>query len=117
MFQRKIYDELVKWKQESNGSTALLIEGARRIGKSTVAEAFAQSEYRSYILVDFSEASDDVRSLFDDTSDLNHIFLLLNIICNLVMYREDLRRRLSSRKSDVICTSGLPDNPSADPNE
>ncbi len=79
MFQRKVYDELLKWKHESNGSTALLIEGARRIGKSTVAKAFAESEYRSYILIDFAEASRDVRSLFDDTSDLNHIFLQLQL--------------------------------------
>lgn len=61
MFKRKIYDRLVEWKQESNGKTALLIEGARRVGKSTVAEEFAKKEYKSYILIDFSVASKAVR--------------------------------------------------------
>lgn len=54
MFKRKIYDKLLAWKQESAGKTALLIEGARRIGKSTVVEEFAKNEYDSYILIDFS---------------------------------------------------------------
>lgn len=57
MFKRKIYDKLLAWKQESAGKTALLIEGARRIGKSTVVEEFAKNEYDSYILIDFSTAS------------------------------------------------------------
>ena len=61
MFKRKIYDKLLAWKQESAGKTALLIEGARRIGKSTVVEEFAKNEYDSYILIDFSTASKNVR--------------------------------------------------------
>ena len=64
MFKRKIYDKLLAWKQESAGKTALLIEGARRIGKSTVVEEFAKNEYDSYILIDFSTASKNVRELF-----------------------------------------------------
>ena len=56
-FKRKIYDTMLKWKQERNGDTALLIQGARRIGKSTIAEEFAIREYRSYILIDFSRVS------------------------------------------------------------
>ncbi|MBQ3927534.1 MAG: AAA family ATPase, partial [Clostridia bacterium] len=71
MFKRKIYDKLVEWKNESQGRTALLIEGARRIGKSTVAEEFAKNEYESYILIDFSLAPQSVKDLFDDMSDLN----------------------------------------------
>lgn len=63
MFKRKIYDKLLAWKQESAGKTALLIEGARRIGKSTVVEEFAKNEYDSYILIDFSTASKNVREL------------------------------------------------------
>ena len=51
MFKRKIYSKLLSWKEESNGNTALLIEGARRIGKSTVVESFAKNEYQSYILI------------------------------------------------------------------
>ena len=65
MFRRKIYDKLLEWKEESAGKTALLIEGARRVGKSTVAEEFAQKEYKSYILIDFSKASNSSRTTFD----------------------------------------------------
>ena len=82
MFKRKIYSKLLEWKQESDGKTALLIEGARRIGKSTVVEAFAKENYRSYILIDFSKASKEVKELFDDISDLDYIFLRLQLIYN-----------------------------------
>lgn len=54
--RRKIYDNLLKWKKEKDGTTALMIEGARRIGKSYIAEEFAKNEYESYILIDFSKA-------------------------------------------------------------
>ena len=53
MFRRKIYEKMHAWKQEAAGKTALLIEGARRVGKSTVVEEFARREYESYILIDF----------------------------------------------------------------
>lgn len=79
LFKRKIYDELVAWKSNRAGRTALLVEGPRRTGKSTVVEAFARTEYRSYILVDFAEAPTTVRTLFDDVSDLNYIFLQLQL--------------------------------------
>lgn len=79
MFKRKIYDNLVEWKAESNGKTALLIEGARRVGKSTIVEEFAKNEYESYILIDFAGAPTSVRELFDDISDLNYIFLQLQL--------------------------------------
>lgn len=59
MLKRKIYDELVAWKKRSNGATALMIDGARRVGKSFIAEEFAKSEYRSYILIDFGQAPND----------------------------------------------------------
>lgn len=90
MFKRKIYDKLVAWKRESEGKTALLIEGARRIGKSTVVEEFAKNEYDSYILIDFSTASKTVRDLFQDLSDLDYIFLQLQL-----QYRVDLHQRNS----------------------
>ena len=64
--KRKIYDKLVQWKQEQDGTTALLIEGARRIGKSYIAEEFARNEYKSYIMIDFSKAPARVKSWFDD---------------------------------------------------
>ena len=90
MFQRKIYDKLWEWKRESNGKTALLIEGARRVGKSTIAEAFAKEAYKSYILIDFYKASKEVRELFDDVSDLDYIFLRLQLL-----YKTDLHKRES----------------------
>lgn len=89
MFKRKIYDKLLEWKQESEGKVALLIEGARRIGKSTIVEEFAQKEYRSYILIDFSIASKEIRELFSDMSDLNYIFLQLQLQYNAELYDRD----------------------------
>ena len=77
VFKRKIYAAIKEWKERSNGQTALLIEGARRIGKSTIVEEFAKRKYRSYILIDFNKASQEVKSLFDDLMDLNFIFLRL----------------------------------------
>ena len=79
-----------KWKQESEGKTALLIEGARRIGKSTVFEAFAKNEYKSYILIDFSRVSRETKELFEDISDLNYLFLQLQL-----QYKVDLHERNS----------------------
>lgn len=90
MFKRKIYEKLLEWKRESDGKTALLIEGARRIGKSTVVEEFGKNEYESYILIDFSTASKTVRELFDDISDLDYIFLQLQL-----QYKVDLHERKS----------------------
>lgn len=90
MFRRKIYDSLLQWKKESEGKTALLIEGVRRIGKSTVVEEFARNEYESYILIDFSVASMATRVLFEDLSDLNYIFLQLQL-----QYKVDLVERQS----------------------
>lgn len=90
MFKRKIYDKMLLWKQESDGNTALLIEGARRIGKSTIVEEFAKNEYDSYILIDFSTAHKRIRELFDDVSDLDFLFLQLQL-----QYKVDLHTRKS----------------------
>ncbi|MDO5041947.1 MAG: AAA family ATPase [Slackia sp.] len=89
MFKRKIYNDLQLWKKESNGSTALLIEGARRVGKSTVVEEFAKNEYRSHIIVDFSEASRDIRRLFEDVSDLDYIFLQLQLRYSVQLFERE----------------------------
>lgn len=94
MLKRKIYDELLKWKQEKNGSTALLIEGARRIGKSYIVEEFARNEYDSYIMIDFSKAPKMVKSWFD--LYLEEIDTLLENI--QLRYKE----RLTPRKSLII---------------
>lgn len=90
IFKRKIYDKLCEWKKTSDGNSAVLIEGARRIGKSTIAEEFAKNEYESYILIDFTSAPKTVINLFDDISDINYIFLQLQLI-----YKKDLHERKS----------------------
>ncbi|NMA17513.1 MAG: AAA family ATPase, partial [Clostridiaceae bacterium] len=79
MFRRKIYDKLLEWKTTSNGKTALLIEGARRVGKTTIVEEFAKNEYQSYILIDFAFATTGVKELFHDISDLDYLFLQLQL--------------------------------------
>lgn len=79
MFRQKMYDILLDWKSRFQSRTAMLVEGARCVGKSTVVEEFARREYRSYILVDFAEASRDVHELFDDVSDLDYLFLQLQL--------------------------------------
>lgn len=85
IFKRKIYSKLQEWKREENGKTALLVKGARRVGKSTIVKEFARNEYKSYMLVDFAKASAEVKSLFDDLNDLDHIFLRLQAIYNVVL--------------------------------
>lgn len=80
IFKRKIYDKFLDWKNESAGQKALLVEGARRIGKSTVVEEFAKQEYKSYILIDFAKASDDVKSYFYlHLNDLDTFYMLLSV--------------------------------------
>ncbi|MFI3208433.1 MAG: AAA family ATPase [Eubacteriales bacterium] len=79
VFRRKAYEKLLKWKSESNGEKALLIEGARRIGKSTIAEEFGKNEYKSYILIDFNDASEVVLDAFQNyLNDLDTFFLILS---------------------------------------
>ena len=97
MFKRKIYDSLLDWKKTSGGKTALLVEGPRRVGKSTVVEKFAQNEYESYILVDFYTASPETKALFDDLSDLNYIFLQLQLT-----YQVSLKERKSCIVFDEV---------------
>ena len=77
VFKRKLYDKMLQWKQERDGKTALLIKGARRVGKSTLAEEFARREYESYIMIDFTEAAQEVRDLFKDISDLDNLLFQL----------------------------------------
>ena len=93
IFKRKLYDRLLEWKRVQNGKTAILVEGARRVGKSTLVEQFAKNEYESYILIDFNEASNEVKSLFDDLMNKDFIFLQLQSLYNVV---------LKERKSAII---------------
>ena len=89
IFKRKIYERLLKWKETSNGNSALLVQGARRIGKSTIVEEFARREYTSYILIDFTKCSQEVFNLFDDVSDLDYIFLRLKLIYHVQLVNRD----------------------------
>ena len=93
VFKRKIYKKLVQWKREKDGKTALLIRGARRVGKSTIAEEFAKNEYASYIKVDFADAPDAVWEAIAHISDRDQFFLQLQFIYNV---------RLEPRKSVII---------------
>lgn len=93
IFERKIYTDLLHWKNESQGKTAILIQGARRIGKSTIAEEFGKNEYETYILIDFSNTSKEIKSLFEDMSDLNNFFRMLQFYTNTT---------LINRKSVII---------------
>ena len=77
VFKRKLYSRLLEWKNQRQGRTAILVEGARRVGKSTLVEHFAINEYESYILIDFNRVSQDIRELFDDLTNLDDIFMRL----------------------------------------
>ena len=88
--RRKIYDKMLYWKNESNGKTALLIDGARRVGKSYVAEEFAKNEYKSYILIDFNRTGKDLLELFDRyLDDLDTFFLFLSQYYNKKLYTRE----------------------------
>lgn len=89
IFKRKIYDKMLDWKRERNGTTALLIKGARRVGKSTVATEFAKKEYRSFIMIDFAEVGSDIISLFDDIRNLNFLFLQLQSLYGTSLYKRE----------------------------
>ncbi len=93
IFKRKIYNELLQWKRTDEGRTALLIQGARRVGKSTIAEEFATNEYETHILVDFAACSTEIRDLFNDVSNLDFIFMRLQMIYHV---------ELIERKSVII---------------
>ena len=86
VFKRKIYDEMLRWKQSSQGKTALLIKGARRVGKSTIAEEFAKREYDSYIAIDFADAKKNVWEAVEHISDRDDFFMRLQFIFGVKLY-------------------------------
>ena len=86
VFKRKIYQKLLEWKETENGRTAILVEGARRVGKSTIVEQFAKQEYDSYILIDFNKAKKEIIALWDDLMDINAIFLKLQQSYGVTLY-------------------------------
>ncbi len=88
--KRKIYAELVKWKEQTKGKEALLIDGARRVGKSYIATQFAQENYKSYILIDFNQVSEEIKNLFNNYLDnLDDLFLYLSNYYNVKLYKRD----------------------------
>ena len=90
ILKRKIDDRLLEWKKESNGETAVLIDGARRVGKSYVCEQFAQNEYKSYILIDFGNVSNDILDLFtNDSSNLDLFFAKLSAYYSTSLHRRE----------------------------
>ena len=89
IFKRKAYDRLLKWKNERNGATAMLVQGARRIGKSTLVREFARREYKSYLLIDFSVATTEVHELFKDISNLDYIFFRLQFLYEATLYERE----------------------------
>lgn len=86
IFKRKLYDEMLDWKRSRQGATALLVQGARRVGKSTLVEHFARCEYKSYILLDFSKTSKRLNELFEDMMDLDFFFLSLQNLMGVKLY-------------------------------
>ncbi|MDE5799502.1 MAG: AAA family ATPase [Paramuribaculum sp.] len=93
VFKRKIYSKMLDWKESRDGSTALLIKGARRVGKSTIAEEFARNEYESYIIVDFADAPAALWEAVENISDRDYFFMQLQFIYGV---------RLKERKSVII---------------
>ena len=124
VFRRKLYDKKLQWKSERGGTTALLIKGARRVGKSTLVETFARNEYESYLFIDFTEVSQDIRDLFEDISDLDSLFMQLQFkfhtrlypkksvvvfdeVQNCPLARQAIRKLVRDGRYDYIETGSL----------
>lgn len=88
-FKRKVYEELLEWKEEYADDYAVMLEGARRVGKSTIAENFAKNEYKSYIMLDFSKETANVREIFDDIGNLNMFFLRLQAETGITLHEHE----------------------------
>ena len=89
VFTRKIYREILEWKENRSDKYALLIKGARRVGKSTIVEEFAKKEFKSYIMIDFAHVSKDIKDLFEDTYDLDFFFLQLQQLSGTKLYEKE----------------------------
>lgn len=88
--KRKIYGKLVEWKNNYAGKTALLIDGARRVGKSYIVKEFAEHNYKSYILIDFKKTTDEVKDLFNKyIDDLDSFFMYLSAYYNVKLYQRE----------------------------
>jgi len=90
IMKRKIYNELLDWRKNSNGSVAILIDGARRIGKSFIVEEFARKEYKSYVLIDFGNAGDNIKDLFRNRlNKLDDFFFYVSLETGVKLYERD----------------------------
>ena len=89
VFKRKIYNEILEWKNNRSDKYALLIRGSRRVGKSTIVEEFASKEFKSYILLDFARTSKDINSLFEDMYNLDFFFLQLQQLTGVRLYEQE----------------------------
>ena len=89
IFKRKAYDKMLEWKANLSDSYACMLEGARRVGKTTLAEQFAQNEYRSYIKIDFANATDTLLDIFKDISTPDTFFLRLQAETNIELYPKE----------------------------
>lgn len=89
VYKRKIYNEILEWKQNRSDNYALLIKGARRVGKSTIVEEFAKNEFKSYIIIDFAHTSKEIIGLFDDTYNLDFFFLQLQQLTGVRLYEKE----------------------------
>ena len=89
MFKRKAYSKLIEWKQNMAGKYACLLEGARRVGKSTIAEEFAKNNYKSYILIDFSKLTKEEEEVFEDINDLDFFFMRLQAVKDVTLIKRE----------------------------
>ena len=88
--KRKVYEKLIEWKKEAQGKTALLIDGARRVGKSYIVEKFAKENYKSYIIIDFNKVHNDVKDLFENyIDDIDNFYLYLSNYFKVNLYERD----------------------------
>ena len=87
--KRKAYNRLIAWKEKYADRYAVILEGARRVGKSTIAKQFAENEYRSYIIIDFSTVSKEVMSCMDDINDLDVFFLRIQAVTGISLYEHE----------------------------
>ena len=89
MFERKVYTQLLEWKQKYSKNYAVLLEGARRVGKSTIAKIFAEKEYKTYIFLDFSIVGQNIKDLFDNLDNMDFFFLMLQAYSNVTLYERE----------------------------
>lgn len=89
IFKRKVYNQLLEWKQKYADRYSILLEGARRVGKSTIAEEFARNEYLSYILIDFASASAALMACFEDIGDIDMFFLRLQAVTGVQLVQHN----------------------------